>query len=252
MTESRVRRRPPPEADVASMFDGVVDRYTLVNSMLSLGLDRVWRRAAVRAADPRPGTLILDVGSGTGELTAAVARAGAFAVGVDASAGMVAAAHEGAAPRTTFVRGSAFRLPFATAAFDAVVSAFVLRNLADLPGAFAELARVLRPGAPVALVDITEPPSATLRRLFDAYFGVAAPALGSLVGHRDAYRYLARSVTHLPPATDLCADLRRAGFEQVRAHPLTGGMVTLFSGRRSGDDDGAAPQPSEGASDQRG
>ncbi|HXY71519.1 MAG TPA: class I SAM-dependent methyltransferase, partial [Actinomycetota bacterium] len=100
MTESRVRRTPPPEADVASMFDGVVDRYTVVNSMLSLGLDRVWRRAAVRAAEPRPGAVILDVGSGTGELTAAIARAGAFAVGVDASARMVAAAHEDALPRT--------------------------------------------------------------------------------------------------------------------------------------------------------
>jgi demethylmenaquinone methyltransferase/2-methoxy-6-polyprenyl-1,4-benzoquinol methylase len=234
VTEARVRRTPPPEADVAAMFDDVVDRYGLVNSILSLGLDRLWRRAALRAAATPPGTVALDLGCGTGELTASLARAGVRAVGVDASAGMIAAAHRGAAPRTAFVRGSAFRLPFAPASFDAAVSAFVLRNLADLPGAFAEIARVLRPGAPVALVDITEPPSDALRRLFDAYFGVAAPALGSLVGHRDAYRYLARSVEHLPPATDLCAELRRAGFDRVRAHPLTGGMVTLFSGRRAG------------------
>jgi len=213
------------------MFDDIVERYGLVNSLLSLGLDRVWRRAAVRAADPRPGTLILDVGSGTGELTAALARGGAIAVGVDASAAMVSAAGAKALPRTRFVRGSAFRLPFASGTFDAATSAFVLRNLLDLPGAFAELARVLRPGGRLALVDITEPPSAALRRLFDAYFGVAAPALGSLVGHRDAYRYLARSVAHLPPATDLCAGLRRAGFAQARARPLTGGMVTLFSAR---------------------
>ena len=219
------------------MFDGIVERYGLVNSVLSLGLDRVWRRAAVREADPRPGTAVLDVGCGTGELTAALARAGALAVGVDASAGMIAAAQAGvgALPRTTFVRGSAFRLPFAPETFDAATSAFVLRNLGDLPAAFSELARVLRPGGRLALVDITEPPSPALRRLFDAYFGVAAPALGSLVGRRDAYRYLARSVEHLPPATDLCADLRRAGFTQARARPLTGGMVTLFTGRRSPD-----------------
>jgi len=217
------------------MFDDVVERYALVNSMLSLGLDRVWRRAAVRAADPRPGTLILDLGSGTGELTAALARAGATAVGVDASAGMVAAAGAKSLPRTAFVRGSAFRLPFASSTFDAATSAFVLRNLLDLPAAFAELARVLRPGGRLALVDITEPPSPTLRRLFDAYFGVAAPALGSLVGHRNAYSYLARSVAHLPSATDLCADLRRAGFTTARARPLSGGMVTLFCAQRPAD-----------------
>lgn len=215
------------------MFDGIVDRYGLVNSVLSLGLDRGWRRETVRAAAPRPGTAILDLGCGTGELTAALARRGAFAVGVDASAGMIAAAGTRAAPGTAFVRGSAFRLPFAAGSFDAATSAFVLRNLGDLPGAFAELARVLRPGGRLALVDITEPPSAALRRIFDAYFGVAAPALGTLVGHRDAYRYLARSVAHLAPATDLCADLRRAGFAQARARPLSGGMVTLFTGRRS-------------------
>lgn len=232
MTDSDVRPGPPPEATVASMFDSVVERYGLVNSLLSLGLDRIWRRAAVRAAGPRPGARILDLGSGTGELTAALARGGANVVGVDASARMVAAADAKAPPRTTFVRGSAFRLPFASDTFDAATSAFVLRNLLDLRAAFAELARVVRPGGRIALVDITEPPSPVLRGLFDTYFSVAAPALGSLVGHRDAYRYLARSVAHLPPATDLCANLRRAGFTTARARPLTGGMVTLFSGRR--------------------
>src|SRR4029077_6774840 len=115
-----------------------------------------------------------------------------------------------------------------------VASAFVLRNLADLPGAFRELARVTRPGGALALADITEPPSPAVRRSFDAFFRVAAPAVGRAVGHADAYRYLVRSLAHLPPATDLCADLRRAGFEHVRARPLTGGIVTLFVGVRSG------------------
>jgi len=235
VTDGKVRRLAPPEAEVASMFDGIVDRYGLVNSLLSLGLDRVWRRAGVRAAAPGRGDLVLDLGCGTGELATALARGGASVVGVDASERMVAAARARAPSGVTLVRASAFRLPFGDATFDAAASAFVLRNLHDLPGAFAELARVVRPGGRLALVDITEPPTPALRRLFDAYFSVAAPALGGIVGHRAAYAYLARSVAQLPPATDLCADLRRAGFSRARAHPLTGGMVTLFSGRRSPD-----------------
>jgi len=219
------------------MFDGIVDRYALVNSMLSLGLDRMWRRAGVRAAAPRRGDVVLDLGCGTGELATGLARAGASVVGVDTSARMLAAAGARAPSGVTFVRASAFRLPFADGSFDAAASAFVLRNLDDLPGAFAELARVVRPGGRLALVDITEPPAPALRRLFDTYFSRAAPALGALAGHREAYAYLARSVAQLPPATDLCADLRRAGFSRARAHPLTGGMVTLFSGRRSPDED---------------
>jgi demethylmenaquinone methyltransferase/2-methoxy-6-polyprenyl-1,4-benzoquinol methylase len=83
------------------------------------------------------------------------------------------------------------------------------------------------------MVDITEPASTIMRRMFDTYFGVAAPALGSLAGRAAAYRYLVRSVAHLPPATDLCADLRRAGFDSARARPLTGGIVTLFTANRN-------------------
>jgi demethylmenaquinone methyltransferase / 2-methoxy-6-polyprenyl-1,4-benzoquinol methylase len=228
---------PPEEAAVATLFDGIVGRYDLLNGILSLGLDRMWRRAAARATAAGPGDRILDLGCGTGDLAAALARRGARVTGVDISAGMLAAARSRGLPGVDLVCGSAFRLPFRHGAFAGVASAFVLRNLDDLAGAFRELARVTRAGGELALVDITAPPSAAIRRGFDAYFRVAAPALGVLTGRRDAYRYLVRSVAHLPAVTDLCADLRRAGFDRVRARPLTGGVVTLFTGTRAGGED---------------
>ena len=110
----------------------------------------------------------------------------------------------------------------------------MLRNLFDLPTAFRELARVVEPGGRVALVDITEPRSRPIRRMFDAYFGTVAPALGALVGKRDAYRYLVRSLAQLPPPADVCAMLEGAGFDEALATPLTAGMVTLFTAMRGG------------------
>ena len=231
------RPAPPDEAKVAALFDGIVGRYDLLNGVLSLGLDRVWRRAAARATVARPGDRALDLGCGTGDLAAALARRGARVTGVDVSAGMLAAAWSRCLPGVDLVRGSAFRLPFRDGAFGSVASAFVLRNLDDLPAAFRELARVTRAGGGLALVDITQPASPAIRWGFDAYFRVAAPALGVMTGRRDAYRYLVRSVAHLPAVTDLCADLRRAGFERARARPLTGGVVTLFTGKRAGGED---------------
>jgi demethylmenaquinone methyltransferase/2-methoxy-6-polyprenyl-1,4-benzoquinol methylase len=215
------------------MFDEIVGRYDLVNGLLSLGLDRRWRRAAVTAVDPAAGELILDIGTGTGDVARLVRRRGARVVGVDLSHDMLVVAGAKVPSGATFAEASVFALPFGEGSFDAGVSAFVLRNLNDLPAAFRELARVVRPGGRVALVDITEPERPAIRRVFDAYFGVAAPALGRLVGKADAYRYLVRSLAQLPPHSEVCRLLEGSGFRQARARPLTGGMVTLFTATRS-------------------
>lgn len=213
------------------MFDDIVERYDVLNAVLSLGLDRWWRRAAVRAIHPRQGGRVLDLGCGTGDLSHALSDR-ARVVGLDVSAGMLAVAsrrwHE-----VQLVRGSAFRLPFRDASFDGAASAFVLRNLNDLPGAFAELARVVTPGGRVALVDITEPRSAMLRIPFDAYLGTVAPFLGGLVGKRSAYRYLVRSLANLPPPAEIAAAMEEAGFAAAATTRLTGGIVTLFTGVRA-------------------
>jgi demethylmenaquinone methyltransferase / 2-methoxy-6-polyprenyl-1,4-benzoquinol methylase len=215
------------------MFDDIVARYDLLNGVLSLGLDRRWRRATVEALRIRPGEQVLDLGCGTGDLSRLLARVGGRVVGIDISHKMLLEAKAKLRGDTQLALGSAFSLPMRDRTFAAAGSAFVLRNLFDLPTALRELARVVEPGGRIALVDITEPRSRPIRRLFDGYFGTVAPALGALIGKREAYQYLVRSLAQLPPPADVCAMLELAGFEEARAEPLTGGMVTLFTAMRA-------------------
>jgi demethylmenaquinone methyltransferase / 2-methoxy-6-polyprenyl-1,4-benzoquinol methylase len=222
------------------MFDSVAGRYDLLNDVLSLGLDRWWRRETARAVAARPGDLVLDLGCGTGRLGGLLAMT-CRVVGVDASAEMLRRARQ--AGRMLPVQGSAFHLPFPDGAFDRAVSGFVLRNLDDLQAAFEELARVLTPGGALAMVDITEPRNALFRRLFDSYFRTAAPALGRLAGRAAAYRYLVESLRQLPPPDGVVELLETAGFAQVTTRPRTGGMVTLFTARRHADARPTSPSP---------
>jgi demethylmenaquinone methyltransferase/2-methoxy-6-polyprenyl-1,4-benzoquinol methylase len=213
------------------MFDGVSRRYDLFNDILSMGLDRWWRRQAVRTLSSPPGARVLDLGCGTGKLGALLASR-CHVVGIDLSQEMLRLAQRTHGSRLRYVQGSAFRLPFGSGSFDAGVSGFVLRNLEDLPAAFAELSRVLRPRAPIAVVDITEPSHPLFRRLFDAYFRTVAPALGALAGKAGAYRYLVGSLGQIPPPEDVMDMLSAAGFARAAARPLTGGLVTLFTAAR--------------------
>ena len=215
------------------MFDDIVERYDLLNDLLSLGLDRWWRRFAARtiARSLAPGARVLDLGCGTGRLGLLVADR-ARVVGLDLSHRMLLGAQRNVARsrrHMVLAEGSVFRLPFPDGVFAALVSGFVLRNLDDLPAAFTELHRVVAPGGTVALIDITEPPNRLVRSAFDAYFRRAAPALGSLVGKRDQYRYLVRSLGHLPERGAVCDALRRAGFARCSARALTAGTATLFT-----------------------
>lgn len=213
------------------MFDDIVGPYDRVNAILSFGLDRVWRRTAARAVRSPREALVLDLGCGTGALGLGLAATHRV-VGVDVSQGMLKAAAKKAGPRMQLVRATALRLPFRSGAFHAAASTFLLRNLEDLPGAFDELARVVAPAGKLALLDITGPRHPVLRRAFYAYFGVAAPAVGALIGRPGAYRYLVRSLAKLPTPRVVCAMLRQAGFSDARARGLTGGVVTLFSATR--------------------
>lgn len=217
------------------MFDRIAPRYDLLNDIISLGLDRWWRRSAARALHVEPGSRVLDLGCGTGKLGALLARRGCEVVGVDVSSEMLSRARRGSGSGgQRFVLASAFHLPFPHAAFQGAASGFVLRNLRDLPAAFAELARVLAPGSRIAMVDLTEPPNRAVRWGFDAYFGTVAPALGRVAGQGEAYRYLVRSLGQIPPAPRVRAMLADAGFVASAVRPLTAGTATLFTATRSG------------------
>lgn len=214
------------------MFDGIVGHYDVLNSVLSLGLDRRWRRRTANAVRVEGGDRVLDLGCGTGKLGDLLADK-AEVVGLDLSHEMLKRAREQLGHRMGFVQGSAFRLPFPGGSFRAAVSGFVLRNLDDLPGAFHELGRVIAPGGTLAMIDITEPRTGGRRRLLDGYLALIAPFLGGMVGKGRAYRYLVRSVRNLPPAPEICRLLSHAGFQECRATPLTWGRVTLFTASRS-------------------
>jgi demethylmenaquinone methyltransferase/2-methoxy-6-polyprenyl-1,4-benzoquinol methylase len=196
-----------------------------------MGFDRSWRRRTAAALDAPAGSRVLDVGCGTGSLGRRLTATHSV-VGVDISLEMLRAAQERRASGMRLVQGSASRLPFPDETFGGFVSAFVLRNLEDLDATFIELARVVRPGGGLSIVDITEPRGRVWRRAFDAYFSVAAPLVGRFSRNPDVYRYLARSLPQLPPPERVSSMLEGAGFADVVHRSLAPGMVTLWTARR--------------------
>ena len=220
------------------MFSHIAERYEWFDHVASLGNDLFWRPRAIwdleRFRPSGPTRRVLDVGCGTGELTRQLARRfpAATVVGVDFTAAMLREAHRRATASgpgpSGYGRGTAMRLPFADATFDLVTNAFLVRNLVDLPAAFAEMRRVLRPGGVLLALEITEPVSPSFGRLFHAYFDHVVPWLGAAVDSAGPYRYLPDSLKRLPPRTALLATIRAAGFPRVEAHLQSMGIVTAF------------------------
>ncbi len=215
---------------VEGMFDRLAPRYDRMNRIISLGMDTGWRRRTVDALATVAGGTVLDLACGTGDLCRDLAARGYTPIGLDFSAGMLAAARVDA----PLVRGDGAALPVATAATDGVTCGFALRNFVDLDAVFAECARVLRPGGRFAAVDATVPTNPLLRAGNAVWFRGAVPLLGRIVAHdAEAYRYLPKSTAYLPPAPELETRLRDAGFRNVRHTTLTGGSVLLVTGTRA-------------------
>lgn len=225
-----------PAAEVRAMFDRIAPRYDLLNRAMTVGLDGRWRQAAAAAADLAAGDRALDCCTGTGDLALALADRVTDAgevVGLDFAEQMLARARRKAAARgrrVEFRAGDALDLPFGDDRFDAATVAFGIRNVADLDRGLAEMARVVRPGGRVVVLEITTP--ARLRRFYEMWFERVVPRLGRVLGRDgDAYSYLPASVRRFPEPPALAAQMAAAGLEDVRWRPLAGGIVALHHGR---------------------
>ena len=215
---------------VRDMFDTIAPRYDLVNRVMTMRLDVRWRRHAVESLGLPAGSRVLDLASGTGDLCVDLAAAGHRPTSIDLSLGMLRADHSGA-PR---IQADILRLPIADDSVDGVTCGFALRNLVDLPPFFDELARVVRPGGRIALLDVGVPRNRFVRTGHAVYFGKLVPKIGGWLSDPAAYRYLPRSVAYLPAPEALVASLRRSGFADAEQHQLTLGVTQLLVGTRNG------------------
>jgi demethylmenaquinone methyltransferase/2-methoxy-6-polyprenyl-1,4-benzoquinol methylase len=241
---------PPPASEVLSpaggqakrtyvrdMFTAIAPRYDFLNHVLSLNIDRRWRRRAVACLDweARPDGTYLDVCAGTMDLAAELARQAGFrgsVVGADFVVPMLVRGR-GKALRAVPVAADALTLPFPDASFDGAMVGFGLRNLADLDAGLREAARVLKPGARFVVLEFTTPRFAPLRAVYLLYFRHVLPAMGRVVSkHTDAYTYLPESVLAFPDPDAFAARFAAAGFRDVGYDVLTGGICALHHGAR--------------------
>lgn len=213
---------------VREMFDTIAPRYDLVNRIMTFRMDVGWRRRAIRALDLGSRSIVVDLACGTGDMCVDLTDAGHRPVGVDLSLGMLAAARTDA----PLVQGDALQLPFADGSIDGVTCGFALRNFVSLPPMLTELARVLRPGGRIALLDVAEPPNPIMRWGHAIYFGRVVPMIGGLLSDKAAYRYLPKSVAYLPEPVELRRMIADAGFADVERTLLSGGISQLYTGTR--------------------
>ena len=224
-------------AYVRGMFTAIAPRYDFLNHLLSLNVDRSWRRTAVERLgwEANPNGTYLDLCAGTLDLAAELARRDGFrgrVIGADFVVPMLTRGRHKAS-RTSPVAADALALPFADAQFDGALVGFGVRNLGDLDAGLREAARVLKPGARFVILEFATPRFAPLRAAYLFYFRHILPAIGRLVSkHRDAYTYLPESVLAFPEPEALAQRLGAAGFSKVGFELLTGGICAIHHGTR--------------------
>lgn len=237
----------PAELDKASfipsLFDRIAHNYDWMNLVMTAGVWRLWQRAFRRGCGIPAGAHVLDVGCGTAELSlllAGLVGPGGRVVGVDISPGMLAVGRQkveaaGRSGQIELLQGDALALEFPDASFDAAASAFVMRNVADLDRAFREIARVVRPGGRVAILELSHPPASIIRRPFLFYFRRILPLIGTWAARAGLpvapYAWLPRSLETFPNAEEVARRLQRAGMTDVAFRRLTAGIVCLHTAR---------------------
>jgi demethylmenaquinone methyltransferase/2-methoxy-6-polyprenyl-1,4-benzoquinol methylase len=215
------------------MFDAIAPRYDLLNRLISIGLDQGWRRKTVAALRLAPGNTALDLATGTGDLALRIARAHpeVRVIATDPSRGMLDVAVEKARPlgeRIRFAVGDAQAIDLPDRSVEAVSIAFGIRNVEDRPRALREMARVVKPGGRVVILELTEPKDRVLGRAARMYVHEVVPRVGGALSGVDEYAYLQRSIAAFPPADRFVETMGESGLEVIAATPLTFGVVTLF------------------------
>ncbi len=214
---------------VRGLFDTISGRYDLVNRVMTFGMDVGWRRRAVGELGLAGGARVADLACGTGDLCRELTRQGYRPLGFDFSHGMLTAART----RAPLVEADILRLPLDSGSLDGVTCGFALRNVVDLGAFFDEMARVVRPGGRIALLDASTPDNALLKAGHAVYFNRVVPLIGGVLSDRGAYSYLPRSMAYLPEAGEMLAMLTGSGFVDVRRLQLTGGLTQLVLGTRA-------------------
>ena len=231
MAEGKVKQE-----QVRQMFDRIAPTYDKLNHMLSLGIDRRWRRKAVDALGKFSPQQILDIATGTGDFALLLAKRikPQHITGADISEGMMAVGREkvkqeGLQDTISFEKEDCTKLSFPDGSFDAVTSAYGVRNFHDLDAGLREMQRVLRSGGHLLIVELTSPPRFPMKQLFWVYAHVVMPLLGRLISHDDsAYTYLPASMEAFPQPEQMEGILRRAGFAEVLWKRFTFGISTMY------------------------
>jgi demethylmenaquinone methyltransferase/2-methoxy-6-polyprenyl-1,4-benzoquinol methylase len=237
-----VRDETEAAARVREMFGRIAPRYDLLNHLLSLDIDKLWRRRVARgfsAVLRDPNASVLDLCCGTGDLAFAFRKespSGAEIIGSDFVPEMLVRARakaSAAKAAVEFIEADALNLPFAAASFDLVSCAFGFRNLANYECGLNEIARVLKPGGAAGILEFAEPPGKVFGSLYRFYFRRVLPLLGGMIsGNASAYAYLPSSVSAFPSPEALRLQFERAGFVEVEFQRWTGGIVTLHTGMK--------------------
>ena len=215
-------------ASVRTMFDTIAPRYDLVNRIMTFGLDVRWRNRTIKDLALPSGSVIADLACGTGDFCRDLSAAGLRPLGFDISAGML----QNARTDAPLVHADILRLPLPDHSVDGATCGFALRNLRELPAFFDELARVVRPGGRISLLEVDEPNNPVLRWGHGIYFGKVVPKIGGMLSDAAAYRYLPKSVSYLPDSPTLLAQLEAAGFTDVAHHSFFPGAAQLLTGTR--------------------
>ena len=235
MKQSRMKPTLPTfsekELTVRKMFDRIAPRYDLLNRLITFGLDTKWRKKTVKQIDTHSGGKILDVACGTGDLCDSLHKAGMKAIGMDFSRGMLNSFNSNA----PLINGDALKIPIHDSSVDGVTCGFALRNFLEINPFLNEVARILKPGSRVALLEVDEPENRYMKMGHSFYFNKIVPFIGGLFSDKDAYSYLPRSVVYLPEENEIIKMIEGAGLSNVKKIRLTGGIAQLLVAEKPKD-----------------